>query len=96
LIEFYAPWCGHCKSLEPIWNQLGEEYANRKDIVIAKMDSTANEVESVNVSGFPTIKFYQRGNKRNPVNYDGDRNKEAFIAWLKEKAPAANAPEGEL
>ena len=44
LIEFYAPWCGHCKSLEPKYKELGEKLAGVKDIVIAKMDATANDV----------------------------------------------------
>jgi len=44
LVEFYAPWCGHCKTLEPKYVELAKLFAGNQNVVIAKMDSTANEV----------------------------------------------------
>jgi len=83
LVEFYAPWCGHCKQLTPIWDKLGEKYADHESIVIAKMDSTVNELEEVKVQGFPTIKLFKKGTNE-VVDYNGDRTEEGFTKFLEE------------
>lgn len=55
--------CGHCKSLAPEWDAAAETLKGNKNIVIAKIDSTANEVDGVDIKGFPTLKFYPANNK---------------------------------
>merc|ERR1712128_367952 len=83
LVEFYAPWCGHCKQLTPIWDKLGEKYADHESIVIAKMDSTVNELEEVKVQGFPTIKPFKKGSNE-VVDYNGERTEEGFVKFLED------------
>merc|ERR1711934_739413 len=93
LVEFYAPWCGHCKQLTPIWDELGEKYKDHETIVIAKMDSTANELEEEKVQGFPTIKLFKKGTNE-IVDYNGDRTVAGFTKFLED--PPKDQPKDEL
>ncbi|XP_034031688.1 protein disulfide-isomerase A3 [Thalassophryne amazonica] len=87
LIEFYAPWCGHCKNLEPKYKELGEKLSSDPNVVVAKMDATANDVPSpYEVSGFPTIYFSPAGQKMSPKKYEGGREVSDFISYLKKEA----------
>jgi len=81
LVEFYAPWCGHCKQLAPTWEKLGEAFADRDDIVVAMSDATANEFDDVEVQGFPTIKYFPKGEKK-IVDYNGGRDLDALKKFL--------------
>lgn len=99
LIEFYAPWCGHCKALAPKYEELGALYAKsefKDKVVIAKVDATANDVPD-EIQGFPTIKLYPAGAKDKPVTYSGSRTVEDLIKFVAEngKYKAAISEEAE-
>jgi protein disulfide-isomerase A1 len=88
LVEYYAPWCGHCKSLAPIYEELATKLKGNKNLVIAAMDATANEAEGVNIEGFPTIKFYPANNKAG-LDYKGGRTLEDIEKYLRENVSVA-------
>lgn len=81
LVEFYAPWCGHCKQLAPIYDELAEKYKDNESIVIAKIDATANELEHTKITSFPTLKFYRKGDNQ-VVDYTGERTLDGFSKFL--------------
>jgi len=82
-IEFYAPWCGHCKQLAPKWEELAKDMSKHSSLVIAKIDATANDVPAMyGVRGYPTI-FLQKNDGSEPVKYEGAREAKDMAAWLK-------------
>lgn len=90
LVKYYAPWCGHCKALAPTWDSLAESVKDIPDLVIAKFDATANEVAGLQISGYPTLKFYPKDNK-DGVDYTGGRELDDFKTWLGENSEAYKA-----
>ncbi|CAK9227481.1 unnamed protein product [Sphagnum jensenii] len=87
LLELYAPWCGHCQALEPVYNKLGKRLRGIDSIVIAKMDAIANEHPRAKSDGYPTILFFPAGQKSfDPVTFDGERTVKGFYQFLKRNA----------
>ncbi|XP_060560502.1 protein disulfide-isomerase TMX3-like [Ruditapes philippinarum] len=86
LIEFYAPWCGHCKKLEPIFNKVHNTLRN-SDVRVAKIDATrySSVSSKFDVRGFPTIKFFD-GDKVH--NFRGERTASDILEFVnKAKGP---------
>ncbi|GAB7356151.1 hypothetical protein MBLNU459_g6744t1 [Dothideomycetes sp. NU459] len=84
LVEFYAPWCGHCKSLAPKYEELGSLFSSYSSkVTIAKVDATANDVPD-EIQGFPTIKLFTAKNKASPIEYSGSRTVEDLVTFIKE------------
>ncbi|CAK8536248.1 unnamed protein product [Lathyrus sativus] len=87
LLEIYAPWCGHCQHLEPIYNKLAKHLRSIDSLVIAKMDGTTNEHPRAKSDGFPTLLFFPAGNKSfDPITVEADRTVVAFYKFLKQHA----------
>jgi protein disulfide-isomerase A1 len=85
LVEFYAPWCGHCKKLAPEYAQAAAKLgAQDPPRYIAKVDATENKevAERHGIKGFPTLVFYANGNKS---DYTGGRTEDTIVQWINKK-----------
>jgi len=86
MVEFFAPWCGHCQRLAPIWETLGEKYASQKNVVIAQMDATENDIPPsapFRVQGFPTLKF-RPAHSSDFIDYTGDRSLDSLVEFVEQ------------
>lgn len=85
-VEFYAPWCGHCKSLAPTWEELAT--ALKGKVKVGKVDATAEKVlaSTYQIQGFPTLKLFPLGEKTASLvkSYEGPRTLEALINYTME------------
>jgi len=65
IVEVYAPWCGHCQKLEPLYLKAAEHMESKygDELVFVKMDGTLNEVEDINIGGFPTVLAFKKDDK---------------------------------
>lgn len=81
LVEFYAPWCGHCKALSPEYLTVAQKLKGLIKIGAVDADKNQELAGRFNVKGYPTLKIFG-ANKRNPIDYTGQRNSESIIKAL--------------
>uniref|UniRef100_A0A915NZC9 Thioredoxin domain-containing protein n=1 Tax=Meloidogyne floridensis TaxID=298350 RepID=A0A915NZC9_9BILA len=80
-VEFYAPWCAHCKQLMPVWELVGHALADKQSPVrVGKVDCTrfTNVASTLSIRGYPTIIFFRNGIQ---IPYEGERRKEDIIKF---------------
>lgn len=86
-VEFFAPWCGHCKNLAPVWEELAQNLESQKDkIQIAKVDADSERAlgKRFGVQGFPTLKYFD-GKSKDPEDYKSGRDLDSLTAFIAEK-----------
>lgn len=87
-VEFFAPWCGHCKNLAPAYEEVGAAFEKESNVVIAKVDADAHKDlgSRFGVTGFPTLKFFKKGAHTAPVDYNGGRDASAIVEYVNKEA----------
>ncbi|KAI9025943.1 hypothetical protein CLU79DRAFT_743840 [Phycomyces nitens] len=94
-IKYYAPWCGHCQKLEPIWNQLAGDLKGTIGVGEINCEDNKELCSENGVSGLPSLKFYGHGTV---FEYSGERTAEKLEEYAKKMAgpPVENVDEAGL
>lgn len=92
LIEFYAPWCGHCKALAPEFARLGKLFDSAKQVTIAQVDADKHPklAKRFNIEGFPTMKWIQKGKTFADAVDVNERTAEALTKFINDKTGLRN------
>lgn len=92
---FYAPWCGHCETVKPIWDKLEKFHPN--SVVSVNSDENKELAKKHDIQGFPTIKYLPNGlgSPAGVEEYEGERTYEALDNFVKSKIGAMPAKTSE-
>jgi protein disulfide-isomerase-like protein len=96
-VKFFAPWCGHCKRLKPVWDDLADALAEREGVLIVDVDCTADGNKDLcaryDVQGFPTVKYFTGSTGAKGGDYKGARTLEALREFADTNLGPSCAPD---
>ena len=83
-VMYYADWCGHCKTTKPHFKELMNESPENIKVMMVNVEDKENKelVESQDIKGFPTIRFYKNGLNNDYDEYEGERTIDGFKTFL--------------
>ncbi|KAI9199748.1 uncharacterized protein BJ171DRAFT_570309 [Polychytrium aggregatum] len=87
IVEFYAPWCGHCKNLAPEYKKAGEKLKGLAKVAAVDCDQHKGLCGQYGIQGFPTIKVFG-ANKKAPLDYQGQRTAGPIVDYVVGKIPS--------
>eukprot|EP00882_Tetradesmus_deserticola_P001203 GHRQ01001301.1.p1 GENE.GHRQ01001301.1~~GHRQ01001301.1.p1 ORF type:complete len:457 (+),score=199.58 GHRQ01001301.1:162-1532(+) len=89
MVEFYAPWCGHCQQLKPVWEQAAQALKGIVNVAAVDCDEHKSVAGDHGIRGFPTIKFfYVLNGAIKSSDYSGGRSAKELVAFAMDKAKA--------
>jgi len=95
-VKYFAPWCGHCKKLKPIYEQLAKSMSNKLKFAEVNCEDFREICDNEMVEGFPTLKIFRKG--KSPKLYSGERSEEAMKNWIEKQltSPLKQVEESEI
>jgi len=80
-VEFYAPWCGHCKALAPEFEKAAKNLEGLVKVGAVDMTQHGTVGSPYNIQGYPTIKFFKRDKSESPLDYGGGRKEKDLVKF---------------
>lgn len=98
LVNFYAPWCPHCKNLKPVYEDASRAIRKEgiKNVKLGAIDASQYQsyAQRYGIRGFPTLKYFPAGPKTSSdaKDYDNDRSASGILQWARSLAAEVRPP----
>lgn len=98
LVNFYAPWCPHCKNLQPVYEEASRAIRKEgiKNVKLGAIDASQYQAyaQKYGIRGFPTLKYFPAGQKteNDAKEYNEDRSAKGILQWAKERSGEVKPP----